>query len=72
MAGEREDVLRALAQGREVDREDVQPVVEVAPERSPAHQVLEVPVGPGDDPYVDASRPIRANGGDGTFLQHAQ
>src|SRR5439155_15140421 len=60
--GEREDVLRAVAQRRELDREDVEAVVEVAAEESLTDQLLEVAVGAGDHLHVDAPRAVGATG----------
>ena len=54
---------RPLAQRRQRDREDVEPVVEVAPEAPRLDVRLEVGVGRGDDPHVDLAHvPARRRG----------
>ena len=50
---QRRDVLAALAQGRQVDRHDVEPVVQVLAEPAGLDLVEQVAVGRGDDPGVD-------------------
>ena len=50
---QRRDVLAALAQGRQVDRDDVEPVVQVLAEPAGVDLVEQVAVGGGDDPGVD-------------------
>src|SRR5262249_45227425 len=54
--GDDEDVVPALAERRQVDVDDVEPVVEVLAEASPADLLLEDAVGRGDDPDVDLLR----------------
>ena len=55
MAGEREDVLGALAQRRDGDREDVDPIVEVVAELSFGNEVGEVAVGGGEEMMVSVN-----------------
>ena len=47
------DVRTALPQGRQRDRQDVQPVVQVLAERPRDDQALQALIGRRDDPYVD-------------------
>src|SRR5690606_35621472 len=47
-------VLEPLAQRRQVDRDDVEAVVEVLAELAVADQLFEVAVGGGDQAHVDA------------------
>ena len=49
------NILGPLAERRELDREDAEPVVQVFAERLLADGLLEVAVGGGDDPDVDLS-----------------
>ena len=49
---EQRDVLAALAQRRQVDRDDVEAVEEVLAHRPLRHRRLEVAVGGGDEPHV--------------------
>ena len=58
---ERRDVLAALAQRRNLDAEDVEPVVEIVAERALCHDLREVAVGGGDDAHVDLDRRRRAD-----------
>ena len=54
------DVLAPLAQRRHVDRDDVQPVEEVLPERARPDALLQILVRRGDDAAVDPHRPAVA------------
>ena len=49
---EQRNVLPALAQGRQLDGDDVQPIVQILPERAVRDHPLQVDVGGGDDPDV--------------------
>ena len=55
-ADERRDVLDPLAQRRDADRDDVEPVVEVLAEAARLHVGREVAVRRGDEPHVDRLR----------------
>ena len=70
--GERHDVLGALAQGGQLHPDDVQPEVQIGAELTVLDHPLEVAVGGGDDADVDGDGVIRADRGDGLFLQDAQ
>ena len=54
--GQRRDVLGALAQRRQADRHDVQPVEQVLAEQALADQLPQVAMGGGDDADVGADR----------------
>ena len=67
MANELGDVVLALAQRRDPEVDDVEAVVEVFAELALRDQVLQVPVGGGDDAHVHAAAaPLRSH-----FLQLA-
>jgi len=70
--GEERDVLGALAQGRQVDGEDAQPVPEVAAELAARHHLRQIAVGRGDDPHVDGHAALRADALERAVLQDAQ
>ena len=66
------DVLRALAQRRHDDREDVEAVVEVLAEAPAADVLGEVAVGGRDHAHVDLDRPRAAQPLELPGLEHAQ
>ena len=66
------DVLGALAERRQVQRDDVQPVIEVAAEMADADLLVEIAVGRGDDARVDRNGFRRADGDDFAVLQRPQ
>ena len=55
------DVFAAVAQRRDMDREDAQAKVQVFAELAGRHQLGERPVGGGDDPDVGRTRPCVAD-----------
>src|SRR5437773_2458844 len=57
---DRGDVLLALAQGRELDRQDLQPVEEVLAELAALDEAAKVLVARRDDPHVDAAHGLAA------------
>src|SRR5256712_13365136 len=59
VAHQKRDVLGPLAKGREIDRKNVQPVVQVGAKLSRPDQLLERTVRRGDDPDVAPDR-VRA------------
>ena len=69
---EQRDVLAAIAQRRERDREHVEPIVQVAAEAALAHFLGQIAVGRGDDAHVDVHRARAAQPLELSFLQHAQ
>ena len=72
MAGERQDVLAALGQPDDVDREDVQAIEEIVAEALVAHHRLQVAVGERDHPHVggDLARP--AHPAEAALLEEVQ
>ncbi len=53
MLDEQRDVLRALAQRRQSDREHAEPVVEILAQRFVGDRLLRIAIRRGDDPRVD-------------------
>ena len=66
------DLLAALAQRRHVDADDAQPVVQILAELAFGDALLEVGVGGGEHPHVDALRPRLADRHDLVLLEEAQ
>ena len=66
------DVLAPLAQRRQPDRKDAQPVVEVVAERTVSHHSPEVAVRRGDDAHIHFLRLRRPEPFERSLLQHAQ
>ena len=69
---ERRDVLAPLAQGRQFDAHDVEPVVEVSAELALIGQLLEILLGRCNDTAGDGNLLIRAQTFDDPLLQNAQ
>src|SRR5205823_5381170 len=72
VSGERQDVVPALAQRDELDRDDVQPVIQVVAEAAGRRLVAERAVARGDDADVDAPRARAADRQYLAVLQDAQ
>src|SRR2546425_4903639 len=72
VAHEKRDILGPLAKGREIDRKDVQPVVEIGAKLSRLDQLLERPVRRGDDPDVAPDRVRAADPLELLLLEHAK
>src|SRR6266542_3837143 len=70
--GEKDDVVAARAERRDVDRKDVQPVKEVIAKRAPRDLRLQVFVRGGDHPYIDGDRLLASDFLKGLLLQDAQ
>ena len=66
------DVLAALAQRRQRDGEDVEPIVEILPEAPLGHGAFEIAVGGRDDADVRVERPSGSHAFERPVLQHAQ
>ena len=66
------NVAAALAQGRQGDRKDIEPVVQIAAKASFAHVLGQVAIGRGDHADVDVDGPGIAEPLDLPFLQHAK
>ena len=62
MADQQGNVGPTLAQGRQLDTHDVEPVEEVLPEPSPGHHLLQVEVGGRNDAHVHPHRLPAAEG----------
>jgi hypothetical protein len=69
---ERVHVLAPLAQGRELDGEDREAVVEVASERALLDGALQVYVRRRDDAHVGAQHLVRADARELAVLKHPQ
>ena len=72
VTGEGDDVVLALAERRDVDRDHREAVVEVATERALHHGLLEVRVGRGDHAHVHGDVLRAAHAADLAFLEDAQ
>jgi len=70
--GDLVDVTAALAQGRQLQGDHVEAVIQVFAELPGLGQVLQVAVGRGDQAHVDFLRLYRTNPANLAFLQHAQ
>jgi len=66
------DVLLSLAERRQADREDAEPVPEVAPELARRDHRGQIAMGRRDDPDVRAERPLPSDALKGPVLQDAQ
>ena len=69
---ERQNVVAPLAERRNVNVEDVQPVVEVRTEFPLRNRIVQISIGGGDDADVDADRPRASQSQELTLLEHAQ
>ena len=72
MLHQQRDVVLAVAQRRQLDRDDVQPVEQVLAELAFLHHLAQVDVGRGDDPDVDLDRLHAAEAREVALLDHAQ
>ena len=72
MLGKLHDVLAALPQRRESDRQDRQAMVEVLAEPPRADRLLEILAGRGDHPGVDRLAARAAEAAHGALLDHLQ
>src|SRR3990172_6342466 len=72
MAGEDRDIFLSFAQGRDMDGEHVQPVIEVVPEPSLIHLTAQVPVGRRQDPDIDLYRLLPAHPFEAVVLQEPE
>src|SRR5215831_13239159 len=70
MRGQQRDVFGALAQRRQPQREDVQPVIEIAAEPSGLYIFHQIAIGGGDDPNVNADGVAAAEPLEFALLQH--
>lgn len=72
LVGQGEDILLALAQGRDVDADHVEPVEKVRAEQSPLHLLLQIAVGGHQQPEVQLDLPGAGQALDGLFLNELQ
>ena len=70
--GQRRDVVLALAQRRDMDREDIDSVKEVVAETAVGDHALEVLIGRGDQPEIGGQRLGVTDRAVFALLQHAQ
>jgi hypothetical protein len=70
--GQKRHVIHPLPQRRDVDREHVEPVVEILAETPRPHRLLEVPVRGGDDAHVHLADGGVAHTLDLALLEDAQ
>ncbi len=70
--GQGEDVLPPLAQGRDVDADDVEPVEEVGAEEAPLDRLLQVAVGGNQKAEVQLNALVAGKALDGFFLNELE
>ena len=66
------DVLAPLAERRQADGDDLEPVVQVAAERALFDRFLEIAIGGGEDADVDLDRRVGADAGDLAVFDHPE
>ena len=72
VVGEQRQILLAVAQRRQGQRDDVEPVEQILAEGAGLDRRVEVAIGRGDQPEVDAHRPRAADPLELALLQRAQ
>src|SRR5438067_861490 len=72
MVDEQGNVFAAVAQGWQLDTEDVQPVIEIRAETAGLHQRFKALVGRRDGPEIDLDLLVAADADDLLLLEHAQ
>ena len=60
-ARQRRDVFAAIAQWRQMDRHDVEAVIQIVAETAGFDLIFQEPIGGGDDPGIDADGPAFAD-----------
>jgi hypothetical protein len=70
--GEELYIAGAVTEWRESEGEHEEPVVEVAPELSPADCILEFHAGSGDEPDIDVEGPFGAEASDLPILERGE
>ena len=65
-------ILGPLAQRRQMQRHDVQTIVEIRTERAVSHRLLEIAIGGRDDPHVDVDALLAADTHELALLDHPQ
>src|SRR5690349_12917862 len=66
------EIVQPVAQRRDVDRHDVEPVEQVCAERPARDLLFKVLMGRGDHPDIDRSRGVGADRPYFAFLQHPE
>ncbi len=66
------DLFRPLPEGRDHDLDDIQAVVEIFPEATCRHRLLEILVGRSQHPHVDLHGGAAADPGELTVLEHVE
>src|SRR5262249_4406840 len=69
---QRRNVVPAVAERRQLQRENAQPVVEVLPKGFLAHGLKQVAVGCRQNPHIDPDRSTTANAVEFALLQDAE
>ena len=72
MFGQVGDVVLSLAQRRDLDEEDAQPVVEVLAKAARRDLAGEIAIGGRDEPYVDVARAVLSDALVLAFLNGAE
>lgn len=72
MPRQQQDVAAALAQGRQMQRDDVQTVVEILAKAPGRYFAFQIPVGCGHNAYIHLFAAAAAHPLDFLFLKHAQ
>ncbi|CAG9202602.1 hypothetical protein PSP6_210220 [Paraburkholderia tropica] len=72
MLGEQHDVLRSFAQRRQAHTRQIDPVEQIHAEIAGDHGTLQIDIGRGHNPHVDAPRARRAHARHLALLQYAQ
>ena len=73
IVGEHGDVFGALAQCRDLDRHDAQPVVQIVTQQAGTHRCFRVPIGGSDEAHVDDGvRFLAADATHDAVLDHPQ
>src|SRR6476646_399474 len=65
-------IVLVLAQWQNLDRENIEPVIEVPPEPACLHFGLQIAIAGGDDADIDGARGFFADALVLFFLEHAQ
>ena len=69
---EQSDVHPALAQGRDSEREDVEPEEEIRAESAGGYRLLQIAIGCGDDANIHGLRAAAAHGLELALLEHTK
>src|SRR5882672_1094335 len=72
MADQPRDVIPALAQGRQDEREDIESIIQVISESTLGYHLGQIAIGGGDQTNVHANRPRAPQTLEFLFLEHAK